>query len=313
MLPVMRGIQELAQWGKPVCLAIGVFDGVHRGHQALVSALRDEATQRASVPVVVTFDPHPLQLLRPESAPHLLTSLSKKLEIFRSLGVEHALVLPFNPELARLPASDFVRQLFDAGRPLRLIAVGFRWEFGYRRTGNVALLEQLGLSLGFDVLELAPVIVDGDLVSSTRIRQAVRDGNMDEAAKLLGRPFSLSGTVIRGDGIGRQLGFPTANLQLDTERFQLPARGVYRGACSWGGKEFLVALNVGYRPSVQGRELRVEAHLLDFEGDLYGEEVEVRLLEHLRGEETFSGRDTLTKAIAADIAKIRASATANCR
>jgi len=288
-------------------LAIGMFDGVHRGHQALIASLLAEAGKIGGDPVVVTFDPHPVKVLRPGSRPHLLSSFRHKLWLLGRYGVPAVLCIPFTVEFAQMPPGDFIGRMASACGTLALVAVGHRWEFGHRRSGNVALLENLGEQMGFAVMELPPVTEDGDLVSSTRIRQAVRDGNLAQAELLLGRRFSLFGKVERGDGLGRQLGFPTANIQVEGE--MLPPFGVYAAAAIVGDRRWPSALNIGVRPTVSGEGLRVEAHLIGFSGDLYGHDLEVELISAIRPERKFPSQEALARQIGDDIAQ----ATALCQ
>src|SRR5205814_7773256 len=214
----------LASLPGPLFLALGVFDRVHRGHQAVISTSARHAHAADGTPVVVTFDPHPAKVLRPNDAPHLLTARQHKIDLIRSLGVGHLLVLEFNKEFAATPPDDFVRQLLAHSKPLREICVGHEWSFGRNRSGNLALLKRLGTELGFDVVGIPPVMVNGNVVSSTAIRTAITEGDFDKAAEMLGRPYSIVGTVVGGDNLGKKLGFPTANLSAHSEQF--PSDGV---------------------------------------------------------------------------------------
>ncbi|HPA19162.1 MAG TPA: bifunctional riboflavin kinase/FAD synthetase [Verrucomicrobiae bacterium] len=303
---ILYDIGDLAGIGGPACLAIGVFDGVHRGHQALIRAVQDAARQRSALPVVVTFEPHPLKVLRPDNAPAILTSLDHKLVLLGRLGAKHVLVIRFDEAFSRTPPEDFIRSLVAACQPLRLIGVGFRWEFGHRRAGNVSLIEHLGTECDFDVLELPPVTEDHDHISSTRVRQAITDGNLEQAARLLGRPFSIFGAVVHGEHLGHQLGFPTANLDVEGEK--LPPDGVYAGTCDIGGQTHPVAINIGTRPTLGGTERRVEAHIIGFDGDLYGQRIEVPLLKFLRPETRFDNLDALRAQIARDVEATKTAA-----
>lgn len=303
---VLRDIRQLSDLGAPACLAIGVFDGVHRGHRALIRAVQEAARDRAALPVVVTFEPHPLKVLRPDNAPDILTSLDHKLMLLERLGARHVLVIKFDDAFSRTPPEAFIRSLVAACRPLRLVGVGFRWEFGHRRAGNVSLLEHLGDEHGFDVLELPPVTEDHDHISSTRVRQAITDGNLEQAARLLGRPFSVFGPVIHGEGLGQEIGFPTANIDVEGEK--LPPDGVYAGTCEIGGATHPVALNIGTRPTVGGTGLRVEAHIIGFSGKLYGQRLEIPLLRFLRPETRFPDLASLKAQIARDVEATKAAA-----
>ncbi len=291
-------IAELGTLGKPVCLAIGMFDGVHRGHQALVAAMQKLALEEGAEPVVVTFDPHPGKVLRPGSGMQLLTSTRQKLSHLERYGVPTALVIHFDEQFAATAPEEFIASLCRGSCGVRWIAVGHRWEFGCKRSGNVALLERLGAELGFRVLELPPVTEDGDLVSSTRIRQAIRDGNLAQARLLLGHQFSVMGQVVPGDQIGRTIGFPTANILPEGE--MVPPDGVYAGGCQIGGQSYAVAVNIGVRPTMGQSERRVEAHIIGFTGELYGTDLELEFYRAIRGEKRFATLEDLKRQIAED-------------
>ncbi|MEZ5405420.1 MAG: bifunctional riboflavin kinase/FAD synthetase [Verrucomicrobiia bacterium] len=284
-MKTLHAISELASLQKPLCLAIGVFDGVHRGHQTLIAAVKKEALIRQTLDVIVTFNPHPLKVLRPEAAPQLLTSTRHKLHILESLKVSTTLIIPFNLTFSQTLPEDFIQQLVEASPSLKLIGIGHRWEFGYQRMGNAKLLEKLGQRHHFDVLELPPVIEDNETISSTRIRQAVRDGNLDQAALLLGRPFSIFGKVVKGQGVGQQLQFPTANLDFEGEK--LPPFGVYAARCQVQNQTYQAAVNIGIRPTFNSNTPTVEAYLLNFTGNLYGKDIEIFLLKKIRDEKNF--------------------------
>lgn len=300
MLEVLTGIGQLARIEGPLYLAIGVFDGVHLGHRAVIERAVHDARAGQGTPVVVTFDPHPLRVLRPEKAPRLLTSTAHKLRLIRQLGVRHLLVIPFTPEFAATPPADFIRELAAAGRPLREICVGHQWSFGKGRAGNLELLRQLGGELGFEEVGVPAVEMDGQIVSSTVIRQAVETGDLEKAARLLGREYTILGTVIRGRELGRTIGFPTANVSAHNEQF--PPDGVYAVEADIEGRAFGGVANIGFRPTVEpgGSERRLEVHLFDFERDIYGAEVEVRFVRFLRPEQKFDGLPQLQAQIKED-------------
>ena len=295
---VLRSIPDLAGVPGPVHLAIGVFDGVHAGHQAVI---RTALGQPGGSSVVVTFDPHPARVLRPERAPLMLTSIRHKLLVFERLGVEYTLVLPFDEAFARTEAEDFAAELGRACRPLGSITVGDDWAFGHRARGTVALLRSLGLT----VHAVPPVHVDGVAARSTGLREAVAAGDFGQAARLLGRPSTVLGTVVAGQQLGRRLGFPTANLALENE--QLPPNGVYTVRARLGSDTVLGVANLGVRPSVENGEptRRLEVHLLDFSRDIYGLELEVEWVECLRPEQAFSSLEALTAQISRDVALAR--------
>jgi riboflavin kinase/FMN adenylyltransferase len=299
---VLRSISELSALTGPIHLAIGVFDGVHIGHRAVIEHACASADDSHGTAVVVTFDPHPAQILRPGRAPLLLTSTRHKLRLLAQLGVADTLVISFDLTFAATPPETFVRELAAACRPLQQICVGADWAFGQGRSGNVALLMDLGAKLGFGVEGVEGVSVNGEPVSSTAIRAAVQAGDLESASRFLGRPFSIFSTVIDGRRLGRTLGFPTANLRPESE--QLPPNGVYAVRATVGAKEYHGVANIGVRPTVTNgdAELLLETHLFDFSGDLYGQDMEVHFLKFLRPEQKFPSLDALKAQIAEDSA-----------
>lgn len=305
-MQLLTSIDALAAVPGPIQLAIGFFDGVHAGHQEVIHHARTLAAASGGTAVVATFDPHPLQLLRPESAPRLLTSTRHKALIMERLGVSHLLVIPFDHTLAALPPEDFIGRIAAAARPLGGIVVGKSWAFGRGRTGNLETLRLLGSRLGFTAHGIPPVTCGGEPVSSTRIRSAVERGDFPAAAQLLTRDYSLYGTVIQGRQLGRKLGFPTANLAL--EAGQLPPLGVYAVRALAGDRLLPGVANLGLRPTVEGSGTtrHFEVHLFDFSGDLYGQPLEVRFVQRLREELRFESLDQLKAQIAQDSTRARA-------
>ena len=304
-LELLHSPTDLAALG-PAYLAVGVFDGVHLGHQAVIGrAVADSRREERAASVVVTFDPHPLRVLRPGNAPRLLTSTRHKLQFFADLGATHCLALPFDEAFAATPPEAFVTALADAARPLREICVGFNWSFGKERAGNLDLLNRLGERHGFAVVGLPSVVVDGATVSSTLIRQAVEAGDLARAARLLGRAFTILGTVVPGQQLARQLGYPTANLAAHNEQF--PPNGVYAVTARWHGATYPGVVNLGFRPTVTqpGGERLLELHLFDFDRQIYGDEVEVEFRGFLRPEQKFAGLDALREQIARDADQAR--------
>jgi riboflavin kinase / FMN adenylyltransferase len=302
---VLRSIPELTQIPGPVFLAIGVFDGVHLGHQAVISTAARHAADAGGTAVVVTFDPHPAKILRPQESPRLLTATQHKIALIRALGVSHLLVLKFDRELASTSPTDFVRQLVAAAKPLCEICVGQEWSFGKNRAGNLALLKELGTQLNFNVVGVEPVTSDGTIVSSTAIRKAVEVGDFTNATRMLGRDYTILGTVEEGEHLGRSLGFPTANLSAHSEQF--PPNGVYAAEGLLGGKTVQGVVNLGVRPTVaDGAAQRVlEFHLFDVDRDLYGEDIELRFLRYLRPERKFENLAALREQIGQDVATAR--------
>jgi len=289
----------------PAYLAIGVFDGVHLGHRSVLLRALEDARAGGGGAVAVTFDPHPAKILRPAEAPRLLTASAHKLRLIRALGIESVLVIPFDAQFAATPPEDFVLHLHAAFHPLREICVGHEWSFGRGRAGNLEMLRKMGDRLGFDEVGVPAVRVDGEIVSSTAIRAAVEMGDLARASRLLGRDYSILGAVVRGDQLGRSLGFPTANLAAHNEQF--PPNGVYAVSALWRDQALKGVVNLGVRPTLGAAngERLLELHLLDFDRDIYGEDIEVTFLSRLRPERKFPSLEALKAQIAHDVAEAR--------
>lgn len=304
-MELIRGIHNLRPRHRGCVATIGNFDGVHRGHACLLERARAEAG-RLAVPVcVVTFEPHSKEYFAPDRAPPRLTDLRGKVAALRDFGVERLLVLRFDRRLASLPAEDFIDRVLVEGLGVRHVVVGHDFAFGQGALGTIADLEHRGREAGFGAEEVPEFRLGGRLVGSTTVRQALADGDLAAAEELLGRPYSLCGRVVHGDRVGADLGFPTANLHSHHQR--LPLAGVFVGRVSGGGLSGQpAAVNVGYRPTLQGRDVRVEAHLLDFAGDLYGARVELTFERRLREERSFSDLEALKAQIGEDVRQARA-------
>ncbi len=301
---VFHSLSELSEIPGPLCVAIGVFDGVHLGHQALIRRAMHEAERLGGSAVALTFHPHPARVLRPDSAPHLLTSTAHKLRLIEELGCQFLLQIKFDSAFAAQPPEVFIEALTRSAPSLRMVCVGHNWAFGKGRAGNVVLLAALGEKFGFETLEIEPVEIDGELVSSTRIRKAVEAGDFDTARRFLGRDYTILGTVQPGAGRGRGIGFPTANLSAHNERF--PPNGVYAVRVLMDSRWFEGVANVGVRPTVANALDRVlEVHIFDFSGDLYGQDLEVKFERFLRPEKKFSSIEELRAQIARDAALAR--------
>jgi riboflavin kinase/FMN adenylyltransferase len=306
-MEVLRSIPELSALRGPVFAAIGVFDGVHLGHQAVISTSARHAKAAGGTPVVITFDPHPAKVLRPDNAPHLLTATQHKIALIRDLGVAHLLIVKFDAAFAATSPDEFVAQLVAHAKPLCEICVGHEWSFGRNRAGNLALLQRLGARHDFNVVGIKPVTVDGTVVSSTAIRRSVETGDFAAARKMLGRDYTILGTVKAGAQLGRKLGFPTANLSAHSEQF--PPNGVYAAEARLDGKLMRGIVNLGYRPTVAGlkTERLLELHLFDLHRDIYGEDIEVRFTRYLRAEQKFANLEELAAQIASDVEQARAA------
>ncbi|MEK7782072.1 MAG: bifunctional riboflavin kinase/FAD synthetase [Verrucomicrobiota bacterium] len=305
-MKLIRTAKELGNGSRKVCLAIGVFDGVHLGHQQIIRQTINDARQHDASAVIVTFDKHPNAIVAPDRVPPLIYSQPQKVRAIESLGADALLEIPFDREFSQQTGETFIRSLArDLGK-IQSICVGADFVFGCKRSGNVPLLRQLGTELHFQVHGQAAVALDGETVSSTRIREAIRLGDFDAASQMLGRAYSIGGKVIHGDQLGHKLGFPTANL--DTTGMLLPPNGVYAAHVRVGTKLHRSVLNIGIRPTIQNPtpNPRVEVHLLDFTGDLYGQEIEITFADKLRDEQKFPSVEALREQIQQDVAAARA-------
>ncbi len=298
-------IAELEEVQGPLHLAMGVFDGVHLGHQAVIGTAVEGARGSGGVAGVLTLEPHPIQILAPGQAPRrILVSLEHKERLLASLGVTVLLVLRFDETMARQSAEEFGEHLFSVAA-LRQMVAGEDWKFGRERRGTIDLLRRLGEPHGVEVTAVPAVMLKGERVSSTRLRRALRDGNLQAASEMLGRSYTVMGTVVRGEQLGRKLGAPTANIMLDDE--QLPPDGVYVVTATIGeDKETHRGVaNLGVRPTVNGERRLLEVHLLDFEGDLYEAGVEVCFGLRLRSEKKFKDQEELREQIRRDLKEAR--------
>jgi riboflavin kinase / FMN adenylyltransferase len=313
-IQIYRDVREANLTG-PTFLTIGNFDGLHRGHQALIAQLQRAAAEDGrpdACTALMTFEPHPLVLFRPEMSLQLLTSPQERVELAGELGVDIGIIHPFDRETAGLSPREFMQMLVDHLR-LAALVVGPDFALGRNRAGTLDVLAQLGEEMGYRVIVIDPVVCASEEVRSLAVRQHLQTGDVVRAAKLLGRPYSVPGLVITGDRRGRTIGVPTANLDTPTDRM-LPADGVY-ATWTWLGKpgnspRFASATNIGVRPTVDGSQRRVEAHLFDFpppgeSGDLYGQELTLQFVEWLRGEERFENLDALVAQIKSDLVRAR--------
>ena len=285
-------------------VTIGNFDGVHLGHQRIIRGVIDRARDTATQSMLLTFFPHPARILRPEQAPPLLMTLAQRFDSFRESGLDAALVLRFDAELAKVTAEDFVRKFLVDTLRARSVMVGSNFRFGHKQAGDAKMLEELGRCWDFEVQVVPPVIQDGIVVSSTAVRCAVREGRMEDASRLLGRPFALAGEIKTGTGQGRKLVVPTLNLA--TEQECLPKNGVYATETVVSGKMYRSATNIGVRPTFEGQRLAIESHLFDFSDNLTSGAMEVRFWKRLRDEKKFSGPEALRDQVLRDINEAQA-------
>jgi phosphoribosyl 1,2-cyclic phosphate phosphodiesterase len=283
-------------------IAIGTFDGIHLGHQKVLEYAIERARENGAVATALTFEPPPVKVLRPEMAPARISTNEQRIEWFRAVGMEAAVVLPFTKELAALSAEEFVEKILVRQLDVRTVVVGDNFRFGNKQAGDVNFLRDLGMRDGFEVVVHPPVMVDGVIVSSTLIRKLVSTGDVGHAARLLGRPFAMTGEVVSGTGMGRKFTFPTLNLKPEQEL--LPGRGVYitRTVLEGETRSRRSVTNVGMRPTFHGTALSVETHLLDYSGDFAAARIEVRFWKRLREEKKFAGAEELREQIARDIA-----------
>lgn len=294
----------VCRWPRGCALTIGNFDGVHRGHQALLNHLRIASAKRGLPVVAMLFEPQPNEWFTVESAPARLTTLREKVNYLTRAGVEHVVCLRFNSRLAQLEATAFIERLLIAQLNVKLLAIGDDFRFGAGRTGDYALLQAASKIYDFSLLRTAAFCEDGQRISSTAVRHALADDNLVLAELLLGRPYSMSGRVIHGDKIGRTLGFPTANFR---RRGRLPVQGVYAVAMTdSAGERWPGVANIGTRPTLGGLRQQIEVHLLDRNSDLYRHEIEVTLLKKIRQEHRFASLAALQRQIADDVGAARA-------
>lgn len=289
---------------RPSVVTIGVFDGIHRGHQALIRRLVDEAHAAGRLAVAITFFPHPDILLRGLKGRYYLHTPQEKADLLGELGIDTVLTLAFNDDLRHVRAADFVDTMVDRLK-LAQLWVGADFALGYQREGNVAFLTEQGARKGFEVKVIDLVLLDGEVISSTAIRQALQAGNVEQARDWLGRGYSVTGEVIHGQKRGRTIGIPTANVSVWSEKV-IPANGVYAGWAYLGDERFMAMTNIGTRPTFDGEGVTVEAYLLDFDRDIYGQQLTVTFETRLRPEQRFSGIDALIAQIHADVEAGRA-------
>ncbi len=284
---------------KPTAVTIGNFDGVHVGHQRILWEVTESAQSVHAMSAVLTFYPHPTRILRPDASPGLLETLQQRLAEFEKLGIDAALVLKFDDELAKENAKTFARSYLVEALRAHSVFVGANFRFGHKQAGDVKLLTELGRQSGFDVQVIEPVVLDSVVVSSSAIRNALREGRVEEAARMLGRPFALEGNIQSGTGLGRQLVVPTLNLA--TEQETLPKNGVYATEAVVVGKSYKAVTNVGVRPTFDGQRLAIESHLFDFSEALTSGAMKLRFLARLRDEQKFSGPEALHAQVLKDI------------
>jgi riboflavin kinase / FMN adenylyltransferase len=304
----MVGLDSLVPPERGSVVTVGTFDGVHLGHRGLVARTIEAAEGLGADSVALTWDRHPAETLRPDSVPPLLSSPRRKLELLSETGIETTAILPFDKELSLMQAEDFVREVLVRGLGTRSVFVGHDWRFGNKARGNVDLLRKLGGELGFEVNGVELQTVAGEAVTSSRVRRAIVDGDMDLARVLLGRPFDVDGIVVRGAARGKGLGFPTANLDVDPGLARPPI-GIYAGVAGVGDRKVAAAISVGVSPTFGGEPgtspVTIEAYLLDFDEDLYDQTIRLEFWKRLRDEQKFDSVEALISQMEEDVAQTR--------
>jgi riboflavin kinase/FMN adenylyltransferase len=303
-MEVLRGLESLPVQSDKTAETIGFFDGVHRGHQAVISRTVEVARTEGLTPVAVTFDRHPREILTPGTAPKLLTTLERKAALIEPLGIDTLVILEFTEDFSTWSPERFVDDVLVSGLHAAHVVVGANFTFGHKALGNILTLGDLGRARAFSVEPMGLLIVEGRRVSATSIREALSAGDLSWPETALGRRYAVDGTVVRGAGRGASLGFPTANLHIDP-RILLPSDGVYAGRAAVDGRTHTAAINIGTNPTFGQEPLRLEAFLLDFEGDLLGRDVTVEFWARVRDELRFDSPEALAEAIRDDVARTR--------
>ena len=291
--------------GPETVVTVGTFDGVHRGHIAVLDRLFDAAAEHRALSALLTFDPHPLRIVRPQDAPPLLTTPAEKLEILAQTSLDRVVFLHFTPVLAAYEPRQFVEEFLLRRLNMRHLVIGYDHGFGRDRSGDATVLRRIGSELGFGVTVVGPVKSDGERISSSGIRRLLQAGRVREAARALGRPYAMTGTVIRGQGRGRKLGFPTANLGIDHADKLVPHEGIYAVRAALRDRFVDGVLHLGPRPTFAGLPPSIELHLFDFDDDIYGERVAVRFVDRIRDIARFDSVEALVRQMAADCERAR--------
>ena len=301
---IIHGIEEIPAELRGVFVTIGNFDGIHLGHRYIFAKMIEEALQVGCKTVVISFDPHPKMVLHPDKRPfYLISSSEEKIRLLGEIGIDAYIILPFSLEYAQTTAEEFVRDMLWEKLRIRKIIIGHDYTFGHGKKGNEVFIAEEGRRLGFAVEAMNPFRIGDEIVSSTKIREAILRGDVHFAATLLGRPYNISGRVVPGDQRGLELGFPTANVEANKEL--LPLRGVYAVRCLLRGKSLDGVLNIGFNPTFSGGKLTIEVHIFDFNEDIYGEMLDVLFIERIRDEVRFAGPKELIAQINKDVSQAR--------
>jgi len=302
-MKVYRGLHELEGKFKSPAVTLGNFDGVHRGHGEIFRRLKKRAAEIGGEALIFTFDPHPAKVLRPEISPSIITPLSEKLSLIEAYGLDGIILADFNKEFAAQHPASFVRDILHGKLGARLVIIGHDFTFGKGKEGNIESLILLGKESGFAVEVVEAIKLDGEIVSSTRIRELIKDGKVKEASRLLGRHHSIEGKVIKGHGRGKPLGFPTANIDFHAEL--LPKYGVYAVKAKLGQEELTGVCNIGMKPTFNDDEPSIETHIFDFNGSIYGQDLKISFIDRVREVRTFNNPQDLSHQIAKDIGKAK--------
>ena len=290
-------------------ITLGNFDGLHLGHQELIRMIIQRAKETGAISIVVTFRPHPLKILAPEKCPPLISIYEEKIRLFDKLGIDVLIKIPFTMDFSRMTPRDFVKDILCGMLGAKEIFVGFNYRFGKGREGNIQTLKELGREFGFIVREVGQISLEGEVISSTKIRLLLKDGDVEHATRLLGRPYTISGVVIKGDGRGRKLGFPTANIA--SKHAIIPSNGVYAVRLFIRDRFYDGIANIGLRPTFNIKELAIEVHVFDFSEDIYGEEITVFFIQKLREEKKFRNANTLIQEIKKDVETAKKTLSGN--
>ncbi len=299
-MAVFFDIEHLLRFHNAV-VTIGTFDGVHLGHEAILHEVVAHAKQVGGESVLITFEPHPRKLLFPDQPLAIITPLDKKIELITEAGIQHVVVVPFTKEFSNLSAQDYIENFLVKLFHPHTIIIGYDHHFGHDRKGNIDLLKEYASRYQYEVLEISAQLIDEATVSSTKIRRSLTEGHVTEASHMLGRFYSLAGTVIHGNKLGRTIGYPTANIHPDNSEQLIPGRGIYAVRVNWNGERYKGMLSIGYNPTVTDKKvLRIEVNIFDFDEDIYEQQLEIEFVSYLRAEEKFESIDVLKQYLHKD-------------
>lgn len=302
-MKVYRGLHELEGKFRSPAITLGNFDGVHSGHGEIFRRLKKRAGEIGGEALIFTFDPHPAKVLRPELSPSIITPLSEKLRLIEEYGLDGIILADFNKEFAAQHPTSFVKDILHGKLGAKLVIIGHDFTFGKGKEGNIDSLISLGKEAGFSVEVVEPIRLDGEIVSSTRIRAMIKDGKVKEASRLLGRHHSIEGKVIKGHGRGKPLGFPTANIDFQAEL--LPKYGVYAVKAQLGQRQLTGVTNIGIKPTFNDDEPSIETHIFDFDESIYGKDLKISFVNRVRDVRSFNNTQDLSDQIAKDIGKAK--------